>query len=234
MLDVFFDDVILSHHNLCLVERPAIPTAEREVIHHSNVDKLDGGLTEYGALKNRPIKLTINILEENLKPKLREFKGALLNKRSCKMTFADDPDFYHLVKSVKMGDIENEFYQKGEFDLDLILDPFEYNKYLNVTKGTNSVKVNNKGTYEVNPIIKIKGTGDVVLNINGYGMTITGMSGEIILDFEKLDYYNPMTPNSSVERLHTKEFPPLKTGWNDIKTTGSVTSLEVTFKERFL
>lgn len=234
MLDVFFDDVVLSQHNLCLVERPVIPTAEREVIHHDNIDKLDGGLTEYGALKNRPIKLTVNILEDNLKPKLREFKGALLNKRSFKMFFADDPDYYHFVKSVKMGDIENEFYQKGEFDLSMVLDPFEYSKYLNLTKGTTSLRVNNKGTYTAEPIIKIKGSGDITLSINGYGMTISGMTGEIILDFEKLDYYNPMQPNSTAEKLHTKKFPLLNVGWNDIKTTGAVTSLEVSFKERFL
>ncbi|MGF3113206.1 phage tail protein [Facklamia sp. P9177] len=234
MLDVFFDEIVLSHHNLCLVERPFIPTTEREVVHHDNVDLLDGGLTEFGALKNRQLTLNVNILEENLKPKLREFKGAFLNKRSFNMIFGDDPEFYHRVKSAKIGDIENEFYQKGAFNIDMVLDPFEYYKYLNITKGINLVEVNNRGTYHALPIIKIKGIGDVVLKVNDLSMTIEGMLDEMVIDCEKLDYYNPLTPNSSAEKIHTKSFPVLPIGKNIITTQGNVTSIEVEFKERFL
>ncbi|MGX7108353.1 phage tail domain-containing protein [Facklamia miroungae] len=234
MLDVYFDEIVLSHHNLCLVERPLIPTAEREVVHHDNIDLLDGGLTEFGSLKNRPITLKVNILEENLKPKLREFKGAFLNKRSFNMIFGDDPEFYHRVKSAKIGNIENEFYQKGEFNIDMILDPFEYYKHRNISKGTNSIKVDNRGTYKALPIIHIKGTGNIVLTVNDISMTIEGMRDQIIIDCEKLDYYNPLTPNTSTEKIHTKHFPELPMGWNTISTKGNVSSIEVEFKERYL
>ncbi|MGF3214613.1 phage tail protein [Facklamia sp. P12945] len=235
MLDITIDKFEqLSHYNLCLAERPDIPGAEREIIYHANIDQYDGALTEYGAWKNRQIDLLINILEEGLKPKLREFRGMLLMKQSFTLSFSDDPNFYYIVKGFDLSNIKNEHLLKGEFNIPVVLDPFEYYKFPSTATGTNSIEIRNHGTYFALPIIKLTGTGQIILNINGQIMTIKDLNGQAVIDCEKLEFYDELTPNKRSFKIFTQEFPVMKTGVNKITASGAVTKLSVEFKERYL
>lgn len=235
MLDVMFEKFKFSDFNLCLATRPAIPVAEQQVITYDGIDEKDGSLTEYGPLLDRSIEMTVNYLDDiPSKQMIRRFRGALLNQRLAFMRFSDEPEIQYLVKSIKMGAIENEIAQHGEFNLTMVLDPFDYGTQVRSITGTSPLKVTNNGTYKALPVITVAGTGDIVIRTSsGQSLTIDDMIGTVVIDSEKLDYYNPSDPSRRNIKLHTKAFPELTVGENIITVQGSVTSLKVEFKERY-
>lgn len=235
MLDVTIDDIRLSEYGFCLTERPSIPVADEDVTFHSGIDGRDGGLVERGGLKDRPLKLTVNILEDvPAKPIIRIFRGKLLSKRLSQLIFSDEPDIYYVIKHIKVGNIDNEITEKGEFDLDLTLDPFDYKKTIKAAEGTNSLSVINEGTYPALPVLTVTGVGNVVIKTNdAYTVSITDLNGSLVIDSELLDYFDPNKPLVRAFKIHTKAFPELRVGVNRITTTGTVTKLKIEFKERY-
>lgn len=235
MLDVTIDDIRFSEHGFCLTERPFIPVADEDVTFHSGIDGRDGGLVERGGLKDRPLTLTVNILEDTpVKSTIRTFRGKLLSKRLPQLIFSDEPDIYYVIKHIKVGNIENEIAEKGEFDLDLTLDPFDYKKDIKTAEGTKSLSVTNEGTYPALPVLTVTGVGNVVIKTNdAYTVSITDLNGSLVIDSELLDYFDPNKPLVRAFKIHTKAFPELRVGANNITTTGTVTKLKIEFKERY-
>lgn len=81
------------------------------------------------------------------------------------------------------------------------------------------------------PIIKIYGTGDVVVTINSVSFTIKGVNAYATVNSEIEDCYKDTTSmNNSMEG----EFPKLAAGVNSISWTGTVTKLEITPNWRWL
>ena len=233
MLDVVIGKIRFSDYHLCLTERPEIPVAEEDVTFH-DVSGRDGSLTEKGNLKDRKIKLQVNRLEETpAKSELRRFRGSLLALVNAQLIFSDEPEFCYIVKHIKMGDIANEIAEKGEFDLELTLDPFDYSVETKRYEGTSRVDIVNEGTYKALPIITVSGNGDIVVKVNGQAITITGVIGKIVLDCDKLDYYHPDKETVRDFKVHARDFPILDIGRNRVTTTGNVTQLIVEFKERY-
>lgn len=240
MLDVLIDDLKLSDFGICLAERPVIPVAVRAVTHYNGIDNFDGSLTEYGGFKNRQITLDCNLLEDlPIKPLIRRFRGAILQKRLPKLVLTDDPEFYYVVKEIKMGNVENEYYLKGTFSIVVTIDPFDYGKNL-VAKdkdpdNANVINVTNSGSYHALPIITVTGSGEVTIRTNNeYPMTISDMNGTVVIDCELKQYYDPARDSGRDVKLYTKEFPILKPGANKITASGNVTAFKVEFKERWL
>lgn len=225
MLDVTIDDIRFSEYGFCLTERPSIPVADEEVTFHSGIDGCDGGLVERGGLKDRSLKLSVNILEDRpAKSIIRTFRGKLLSKSLPQLIFSDELDIYYVIKHIKVGNIDNEIAEKGEFDLELTLDPFDYKKDTKKAEGTNSLSVMNEGTYQALPIITITGVGNVSIKVNDtYTVSITDLNGSLVIDRELLDYFDPDKPLVRAFKVHTKAFPELRVGNNRITTTGTVT-----------
>ena len=235
MLDVFCETMKFSDYGLCLEEMPDIPVAEQEIIFHDGIDDRDGALTEYGALQDRAFSFPVNYLgDKPAKKVLREFRGKLLALRNFKMRLSDELDIYYLVKSVKMGNISNEIEEHGSFNLSIVIDPFDYNWEPKVVTGGNSVNVQNNGTYHALPVITVTGSGSVsILTNSGTPVAIVGLNGSVVIDSEKLDFYNPSNPSIRNIKVHARKFPTLPAGNNVISTTGNVTAIKVEFKERF-
>lgn len=235
ILDVICENLKFSTYGLCLEERPYIPVAEQEVIFHEGIDERDGALTEYGSLKDRTLSLTVNLLGDSpAKSILRKFRGELLALRNFKMRLSDELDIYYLVKSVTMGDINNEIAEYGSFGLSFVIDPFDYKWDVKRAQGVKNLTVQNEGSYMALPVITLTGTGEVVLKTNGEcPITISHLNGSVVIDGEKLDYYNPANPSLHTIKVYARNFPELPPGSNTIIATGNVTSLKVEFKERY-
>ncbi|EOZ4955632.1 phage tail domain-containing protein [Streptococcus pyogenes] len=234
MLDAIIDDFKLSDFGISLAKRPVIPIAEQEVIYHEGIDELDGALTEYGSLKNRTFDLLCNMLEDvPILAIIRQFRAKLLKDKEYTLSLSDDLGYYYLVKHFKLGNIESEIAEHGEFKISVTADPYDYKVEPIEIIGINSLTVENKGTALALPVIKITGLGTVSLNVGNYSLTIDDLNGEVVIDSEKLDYYDPVRPNVRIIKLHTKAFPKLTIGNNLITTKGNVTNLSVKFRERF-
>lgn len=82
----------------------------------------------------------------------------------------------------------------------------------------------NPGTLESEPYIKITGTGNIDLDINGEIISLTGVDEYIIIDSESEYCYKGLT---NVGDKMVGEFPKLKVGANNISWTGTVTKIEI-------
>ncbi|MED3470034.1 phage tail protein, partial [Bacillus thuringiensis] len=162
MLDIGIDTELASDYRICMVDRPVIPTAKQKV-EHIEVPGRHGSLTKKGAFEDVPLKIKFNLLEdENIKPLIRRIKAWFLNGKT--LYFTDD-EVYRKIKSVEIGDIANEMEEYGEFEVDFILDPFEYTEDVNL-KLTEPGIFYNPGTIESEPKFWIVGNGTFRITIN--------------------------------------------------------------------
>ena len=74
------------------------------------------------------------------------------------------------------------------------------------------------------PLIDVKGSGDISLTVGGTACTLTGISGTITLDTELQECYQGNTLKNDIM---TGAFPVLAPGSNAVSYTGSVTALKI-------
>ena len=81
------------------------------------------------------------------------------------------------------------------------------------------------------PIIKVTGTGNITIGLNGIQFTIYSASGEYTLDCQA----KVITKNGSNESSNMSgDFPKVITGTNTLTITGTVTSLSIEYKKSYL
>lgn len=90
---------------------------------------------------------------------------------------------------------------------------------------TNGQKLINPGTHTAEPQIKIVGTGDINLTVNGKAFKITGLVSDLIIDSELQHSYNA---TSDLDGKVLGEYPILSLGENTISWSGNVTKVEIT------
>ena len=227
--------VIINNQNtknlgFALKGRPNIPSANKRY-ESTEVEGRDGSLTRFLGYEDLKFTLNFNILfQSDIKQKLREIKGLL--SRAKTLTFDDSPNFFYKVKQAQISDTETIIKSSGVFSVDFVADPFEYQKTSSTAYTTKPISLTNQTTAEALPLIKITGTGTVVLNVNGTGVTLTGLTSSITLDSELQEAYTGLTTNMNSNM--NGNFPVLKIGSNTITWTGTVTKVEIDPKWRWL
>lgn len=88
----------------------------------------------------------------------------------------------------------------------------------------NSGILNNFGTYEAKPIIKVYGSGNITININNNSFTIKNMVDYVVIDAEIKKCYKD---NTNKGRDMTGDYPVFSIGRNAISWTGNATKLEI-------
>lgn len=84
--------------------------------------------------------------------------------------------------------------------------------------------INNPGTHKAKPYIKITGTGDIDLDVNGRVCSFTGLTDYIEIDSEtEYAYRDTVNVGDQMEG----EFPYFDVGVNNIAWTGNVTNLQI-------
>lgn len=113
-----------------------------------------------------------------------------------------------------------------------VADPFMYKVGETDTTLTSPGNVTNAGTVNSLPLLKLTGTGTVVMTIGGRSFTyVFGAEPYVYIDSDSLDaYYLTTKKNANM----TGAFPYLTPGVNAISWTGTVTELVVTPRSRYL
>ena len=227
--------VIINNQNtktlgFALKGRPNIPSANKRY-ESTEVEGRDGSLTRFLGYEDLKFTLNFNILfQSDIKQKLREIKGALAQAGT--LSFDDSPNFYYKIKQAQISETESVIKSSGVFSVDFVADPFEYQKTSSTAYTTKPISLTNQTTAEALPLIKITGTGTVVLSVNGTGITLTGLTSSIVLDSELQEAYAGLTTNMNSSM--NGNFPVLKIGSNTITWTGAVTKVEIDPKWRWL
>lgn len=114
-----------------------------------------------------------------------------------------------------------------------IAKPFRYIKTESNVTLTAPGNVSNVGTVDSLPLIKITGSGIVVLNIGGRSVTYNFDTPYVYFDCELQEAYY-LTPTPSKTNRMTGNFPYLTPGVNAITWSGTITELVITPRSRFL
>ena len=227
--------VIINNQNtknlgFALVGRPSIASAEKKY-ETTEVEGRDGSLTRFLGYEDLKFSLNFNILfQSDIKQKLREIKGVLA--QASTLSFDDSPNFFYKIKQAQISETESVIKASGVFSVDFVAEPFEYQKTSLTAYTTKPINLTNQTTTTALPIIKVTGTGTVVLSVNGVGITLTGLTSSITLDSELQEAYTGLTTNMNSSM--NGEFPVLKIGSNTITWTGTVTKVEIDPRWRWL
>lgn len=137
-----------------------------------------------------------------------------------------EPNGYFKAHVVSGLGYEKLLQVKDAFTVTFKINPpfFYLDSGNNLIKLTKSSTIMNPGTHESKPRIKITGSGNITIDINGVFVTFKSVSGYIVVDSES-EYVYKDTANQGDKM--TGKFPRLKPGANNIAWTGTVTELEI-------
>lgn len=144
--------------------------------------------------------------------------------------YCDDSKIYK-VMTIEPPKFESRYYMGEGMSYEVLLTVLPYKYLIDSPLATflQSGSIFNPMRYNSLPIIKVYGSGDIVLNVNGIPFSMKGVSSYITLDskfmFAYKDTGGVLTNENS--KIYTREYPYLKPGVNTISWTGTVTKVEI-------
>lgn len=147
-------------------------------------------------------------------------------KGDGKLVYDSTPDYFHRARILNLSKLK---LTEGLTYFTLGISQSAYSYLISgesVTTGSTVVKLVNVTPYKAYPLIKINGSGDLIVYLNGKVLlTIKGVNGAVSIDSE-IDYI--YSDSGSMDRQSIGEVPILLPGSNTLSVSGSVTSIEVT------
>ena len=175
------------------------------------------------------IECYLNCSSEDKNVISKEIKRWLQSDFSYKkLILSDDLEFYYEAYCDTKLDFE---YISSNFESFLISFSCKpYKKEINddVITITESIVINNPYLAS-NPLIKVMGVGDVLVNINNQKLILKGLEDEIQVDCEIMNAYKKI--NGDIVLLNNKmysDFPVLESGENQISFEGNISKIEIT------
>ena len=114
-----------------------------------------------------------------------------------------------------------------------VKDPYRYKVGETATTLTASGNVTNAGTVNSLPLLKITGSGTVVITIGGRSFTYVFDTPSVFIDSESQEAYY-LVPTTRKTNKMTGAFPYLTPGVNAVSWTGTVTQIIITPRSRYL
>lgn len=213
---------------------PLIPS-KRQV--KTKVQGRDGEHVVEDGYDNIQIKMECKITGDVLirRKNIREFKTWLLQNGS--LILDHEPDVvYKIISTMTNVELKPRGYELpiDEFEIIFECSPIQYDITYNdgsiwsdVVINGSVITVENLGTYEALPIIKLVG---VASSVTIGSFTITGLSGTIYVDCDNKVVYS-LSGNNKVNQISkfNGEFLDLKPGDNVFTITGTITNLTLEF-----
>lgn len=222
------DGVYTDDYGLKVEDRYEIPTAEKD-IEFIEIKGRDGELTKEYGYKNITLSVSFSLnmrwKSESFKSAFRKVKRYILNAK----TFAvdDDPEVYYKIKSAQIESAENKIVKFGQFVVNFVLDPFQYEVNNAPISITSQTTIHNPG-YEAEPIMTVHCNGTGNIYINEQKVTIQNINGTITIDSEMQNAYR--VSGGYVTNLNNHmigKFPVLEHGQNTINFDGDISKIEL-------
>ena len=107
------------------------------------------------------------------------------------MTFSWDNDYIYRVAFIETFEIASIMRQFGTIKLNFLAQPVKYFKdSMQRQNLSNGLALNGKGNVKAKPIIKLTGSGETVLTINGRKTKLKDVQGNIVLDMQSKQVYS--------------------------------------------
>lgn len=212
---------------------PAITKPQKRVI-AEEIDGRDGDIVTELGFSAYDKKISIGLYGEFDVDEIISFFN-----QSGIITFSNEPDKYYKFAQYSSIDFEKLIRFK-KADVTFHVQPFKYSvsegeKTFDMTN-VDEISIRNTGNYFSKPTIKITGSGNVALSLNGSEIMLLDMTEEhiIILDATEMNAYNPA--KRLMNRKITGDFDRLvfEIGRNVISYSGTVTEIAVSNYSRWL
>lgn len=189
------------------------------------VDGRDGDLLiSNNRLKSVSIELPCTIKSNKSLQALSTDISNWLNVEGYKdMTFSWDNDYIYRVAFIETFEIASIMRQFGTIKLNFLAQPVKYFKDgMQRQNLSNGLALNGKGNVKAKPIIKLTGSGETVLTINGRKTKLKDVQGNIVLDMQSNQVYSGnLSAWNKVVRSPEFVMPYLDAGRNLISWTGN-------------
>lgn len=190
----------------------------QENINEIEIEGRDGNLTEMLGYKTTTKQVEVDYLGEDTYSILNWLKG------SGEVIFGNDEKFYYKARINNIVPLEQILRNMHNFPIEFRCQPFRYfisgkRKIIITSSG---IILNNFGNKEALPYIKIYGSGNINVNINGRGFTISNLDNSIgiISEIQECE--------DGKGDLMDGKFPYFDIGKNTLTYSGNVTKIEVT------
>lgn len=224
---IFYNNQNSNDLDLIIEKTPDIPTSNIEY----DTIEIDGreNLTKVKGFSDISFKIDFAYFatpEEYLMKKAR-IDTWLLNSIGKYLTYSLDEFTSYKVKQVSIDVTTTTSRILRHFSVTFTCQGLKYMasglKPIDVM--SSGIILNNFGSYEAKPLLKIYGNGNITVTINNTSFTVKNVSNYVIVDSEIKECYKDST---NMGKNMTGDYPILLVGENTISWTGSVTNIELT------
>ena len=217
--------------NLYITDYPTIEL-NNEVYDTQDIEGRNGSVyIDLDYYKDRTLEFSFDLRGTNITEKLYEVKEWLLNVNDNRLVFNNDKCYK--VKKVLLTSFKQVNIHLAELEVSFIVEPFLYDiEDTTFTTTSKNFTIYNTGSYEVDTIIKIYGTGNIQISNNGETMQIDDVSDYVLLDSKCEECVS--STGESKDWNTIGNYIKLDVGNNSFKLTGSVTKVEITYRNTYL
>ena len=229
--EIYFNNNVSLNLNLYLENYPSIPVANEEY-EEVVVEGRSGNLIiNKGTYPDKKIPFTFTILSPQIDIDFEKIYEWLTEVEDNRLIFGR-ADRCYKVKKVIFGNIQKEFRTIGEFDVTFLCEPFTQDLDSEVHEITTSEFIlYYAGNAPGDTLIKIYGTGNIQLTINGETMQIDNVTDYVEVDSYLLQVRNQDGTSKDDDTLG--DFVLFTKGENIISYTGEVTKIVVEYTTKY-
>lgn len=217
--------------NLFLENYPIIPVTNEEY-EEVKVEGRSGNLIiNKGTYTDKKIPFTFTILSSRVEIDFEQVYTWLTEIEDNRLIFGREDRCYK-VKKVIFGNIQKEFIDTGVFDVTFICDPFREDLHITEIEITNNrFMLNYFGDIPGDTLIKIYGSGNIQLTINGETMQINNVTDYVEIDSKLLQVRNKDKTSKDNDTLG--DFILLEKGENVITYSGAVSKIVLEYTNQY-
>ncbi|MDU5109755.1 MAG: phage tail family protein [Clostridium sp.] len=217
--------------NLFLENYPSIPIANEEYEEQPVEGRSGNLIINKGTYPDKKIPFTFTILSPQIDIDFERIYEWLTEIEDNRLIFGRSDRCYK-VKKVIFGNIQKEFRSIGEFNVTFLCEPFTQD----LSKTTHEItstgfKINYNGNAPGDTLIKVYGSGNIQLTIDGETMQINNVNNYVEIDSDLLQVRNQDGTSKDNDTLG--DFVLLTKGENAISYTGSVTKIVIEYTTKY-
>lgn len=229
--ELYFNGNRSLNLNLFLENYPSIQIANEEYEEQPVEGRSGNLIINKGTYPDKKIPFTFTILSPRIEIDFERVYEWLTEIEDNRLVFGREDRCYK-VKKVIFGNIQKEFRSIGEFDVTFLCEPFTQDLTKMVHEVTSSgFKINYNGNAPGDTLIKVYGTGNVQLTINGETMQINNVNNYVEIDSNLLQVRNQDGTSKDNDTLG--DFILLEKGENVISYTGTVTKIIIEYTTKY-
>lgn len=229
--EIYFNNNTSINLNLFLENYPSIPIANEDY-EEIPVEGRNGTLfINKGTYPNKVVPFVFTILSEEIEVDFDKVYEWLTEIEDNRFVFGRI-DRCYIVKKVIWGDLQKEFRSIGEFSVDFVFEPFMRDiEKIEYTITTSGFKFEYFGNAPAEPLIKVYGSGNIQITINGETMQINNLVDYVEIDSKLMQARN--LDLTSKDDDTQGDFALFTKGENTIDYTGAVTKIIVGYTTNY-